>query len=267
MSEHGRMAATEVDLDRFDAMLFDLDGVITRTATVHAAAWKAMFDDFLRSWSRRHGDPFVPFDIATDYVLYIDGRRRYDGVRAFLASRAIELPEGSPADGDDELTVAGLGNRKDHFFNQQLQAHGVEVFDDTLLLVRRLHAAGKPIAVVSASENCVPVLQRAGIDDLFPVRVTGVDASRLGLAGKPAPDTFLEAARRLGVPPAAAVVFEDALSGVEAGAAGGFGLVVGVDRTGTGEQLLVHGADVVVTDLTALAPATSSNERSERIPS
>jgi alpha,alpha-trehalase len=262
------MAATDVDLDRYDAMLFDLDGVITRTATVHAAAWKAMFDDFLRSWAHDHGTAFVPFDIDTDYVSHIDGRRRYDGVRAFLASRGIELPDGTPADGDGVMTVAGLGNRKDHFFNEQLQAGGVEVFDDTVLLVRRLHTAGKAIAVVSASENCVPVLQRAGIDDLFPVRVTGIDANRLGLAGKPAPDTFLEAARRVGVPPPAAVVFEDALSGVEAGAAGGFGLVVGVDRTGTGHQLLDHGADVVVTDMAALALAMPRrHHRPERMTS
>ena len=237
-----------------DAMLFDLDGVITDTARVHAAAWKALFDDFLRGWSAEHGEPFRPFEIATDYGPYVDGRRRHDGVATFLRSRGIEVPEGTPDDGPDLVTVAGLGNRKDQHFRAELDAHGVEVFPDAVALVRALHDAGKGVAVVSASENAVPVLDRAGILDLFPVRVTGVEAKALSLPGKPAPDTFLEAARRLGVEPARGVVFEDAIAGVEAGAAGGFGLVIGVDRVGAADALRRGGAHVVVTDLLSLLP-------------
>lgn len=248
-----------MDLRRFRAMLFDLDGVITRTASVHASAWKALFDEFLGAWAEEHGTEFAPFEIATDYVRFVDGRRRYDGVSSFLASRGIQLPPGSPDDPPEARTVAGLGNRKDRHFNERLEAQGVEVFADGVALVRALRDAGKGIAVVSASENCLPVLERAGILDLFDVHVTGVDAAALGLAGKPAPDTFLEGARRLGVPAAEAVVFEDALAGVEAGAAGGFGLVVGVDRVGVEAQLLEHGADVVVSDLVALTPRSSAS--------
>ena len=237
-----------------DAMLFDLDGVITDTARVHAAAWKALFDDFLRGWSAEHGEPFRPFEIAADYGPYVDGRRRHDGVATFLRSRGIEVPAGTPDDGPDLVTVAGLGNRKDRHFRAELDAHGVEVFADALALVRALHDAGKGVAVVSASENAVPVLDRAGILDLFPVRVTGVEARELSLPGKPAPDTFLEGAHRLDVEPARAVVFEDAIAGVEAGVAGGFGLVVGVDRVGAGDALNRAGAHVVVTDLRSLLP-------------
>lgn len=247
-------AGEPVELDGYDAMLFDLDGVITRTAAVHATAWKALFDEFLEERAEARGEAFEPFDIATDYVRHVDGRRRYDGVATFLASRGIELPRGQPSDPTDAETVCGLGNRKDRYFNERLEEQGVEVFDDAVAVARWVQELGKGVAVVSASENAVPVLERAGILDLFPVRVTGVEANELRLPGKPAPDTFLEAARRLGVPPARAVVFEDAISGVEAGAAGGFGLVVGVDRVGGTTPLGDHGADVVLDDLTALIP-------------
>lgn len=245
-----------VDLDDFDAMLFDLDGVITGTATVHAVAWKALFDEFLLEWADVHGAPFVPFDRVVDYGRYVDGRRRYDGVATFLRSRGISLPMGAPTDAPGIQTISGLGNKKDGYFHAALEEQGVEVYDDTLSLVRALRESGTAIAVVSASENCEAILRRARIDHLFPVRVTGVDANVLHLAGKPAPDTFLEGARRLGVGPPEAVVFEDALSGVEAGRAGGFGLVVGVDRVGHGHgrELVEHGADVVVTDLSSLIP-------------
>jgi beta-phosphoglucomutase family hydrolase len=236
-------------LERFDAVLFDLDGVITRTAAVHAAAWKALFDEFLSRWSGERGTDVEPFEIETDYVRYVDGRRRYDGVASFLASRGIELPFGDPDDAPDALTVAGLGNRKNRHFNEALGHDGVETFDDAVAVVHAAHDLGLEVAVVSASENCVPVLEAAGLLHLFPVRVTGVEASELDLPGKPAPDTFLEAARRLGVEPERAIVLEDALSGVEAGRAGGFGLVVGVDRTGAGHALAEHGADLVLTDL------------------
>jgi beta-phosphoglucomutase family hydrolase len=241
--------AAAIDLRRFDAMLFDLDGVITRTAAVHATAWKALFDEFLQERAAAEGTPFQPFEIATDYVRYVDGRRRYDGVATFLASRGIHLPAGEPSDSPDAPTCAGLGNRKNRYFNEALDRHGVEVFDDAVEVVRAVHDLGKGVAVVSASENCVPILEAAGLLDLFPVRVTGVEAAALHLPGKPAPDTFLEAARRLEVPPERGVVFEDAISGVEAGRAGSFGLVVGVDRTGAGALLAEHGADVVLTDL------------------
>lgn len=247
-------ADVQPDLRDFDAMLFDLDGVITNTASVHAASWKSLFDEFLAEWSRRQGTPYQPFEIAADYVRHVDGRRRLDGVRSFLASRGIELPEGSGNDGPEEWTVAGLGRRKDRWFNAALERDGVEAFDDGVALVRAMHAEGKGIAVVSGSENCIPVLRRAGLLDLFPVWVTGVEAGQLGLPGKPEPDTFLEAARQLGVEASSAVVFEDAVSGVQAGRAGGFGLVVGVDRTGSGDELAANGADVVVEDLTTLCP-------------
>jgi beta-phosphoglucomutase family hydrolase len=243
-----------IDLLRYDAMLFDLDGVITDTARVHAAAWAALFDEFLREHAAAGGEPVAPFDLATDYPQLIDGRRRLDGVRAFLTSRRLALPEGSPDDRPDARTVAGLGRRKDRWFNEALDRDGVQVFDDAVFLVDALRRHGRALAVVTASENGRRVLERAGLDHLFEVYVTGVEARRLGLAGKPRPDTFLEAARRLAVPPATAVVFEDALAGVEAGRAGGFGLVVGVDRTGAAAALAEHGADVVTDDLSRLAP-------------
>jgi len=245
-------AGEPIDLAAYEAMLFDLDGVITRTAAVHSAAWKVLFDEFLEGRARERGEPFDPFEIATDYVRYVDGRRRYDGVATFLASRGIELPRGDSSDPPETVTVCGLGNRKDRYFNQRLDEQGIEIFDDAVAVVRRAHDLGQGVAVVSASENAAPVLERAGILDLFPVRMTGVEASALRLPGKPAPDTFVEAARQLGVAPAQAIVFEDAISGVEAGAAGGFGLVVGVDRVGGTTPLTDHGAHVMLDDLTAL---------------
>ena len=254
MTTRRLLAPTDVDLVAYDAFLFDLDGVITRTASVHARAWKTLFDTFLAEWAKSHDEPFVAFDASREYGLYVDGRRRYDGVDTFLRARGIELAWGSSSDPVDAPTVCGLGNRKDQYFRAALERGGVEVFDDTVSLARTLSLVGKRLAVVSASENCLAVLDRAGLLDLFPVRITGVDAARLGLAGKPAPDTFLEAAERLGVGPPDAVVFEDALAGVEAGAAGGFGLVVGVDRVGAATELARHGADVVVADLSLLAP-------------
>jgi beta-phosphoglucomutase family hydrolase len=243
-----------IDLSAFDAVLFDLDGVITRTAAVHATAWKALFDEFLTGWARENEQPFQAFDIDADYRRYVDGRRREDGIRTFLASRGIELADGGPDDPEDAGTVAGLGRRKDRWFNESLERYGVEPFPDGVELARRLSDRGTALAVVSASENCEHVLRRAGLLDLFPVRVTGVDAKELKLAGKPAPDTFLEGARRLGAAPDRAVVLEDAISGVQAGRAGGFGLVVGVDRVGEADALHEAGADLVVSDLTELVP-------------
>ena len=233
--------------DEFDAVIFDLDGVVTRTATLHAGTWKQIFDEYLE----RHaaGRPLRPFVIETDYPRYVDGKPRYDGVRSFLASRGIELPEGEIDDPPDRETICGLGNRKNELYNQRLEAGGVEVFEDAVECIRAWRGMGFKTAIVSSSKNCAAVLRSTGLTDLFDVRVDGVEAERLGLTGKPAPDIFLEAANRLGVEPSRAVVFEDAVSGVQAGRAGEFGWVVGVDRGGAREALLENGADIVVSDL------------------
>lgn len=230
------------------ACLFDLDGVLTKTAVVHAAAWKEMFDGYLRS---RPG-PFVPFDAAHDYDSYVDGKTRSDGVRSFLESRGIVLPEGGAEDPPDAETVHGLGNRKNVLVLELIRRQGVEPYDDAVEFVRTVRAAGLSTAVVSSSANCREVVHAAGMDDLFDTRVDALVAAEQGLMGKPAPDTFLAAARLLGVTPASAAVFEDALAGVEAGHAGEFALVVGVDRVGQAEALRAHGADVVVRALTEL---------------
>lgn len=236
------------------AGLFDLDGVLTKTATVHAAAWKEMFDDFLRARATGTGQPFVPFDLHEDYDRYVDGKKRADGVRSFLASRGIELPEGSPDDPPAAATIHGLGNRKNELVLAKL-ADGVEVYPGSVRYVEALRDAGLARAVVSSSANTKTVLEVTGLDALFDTVVDGVVADQENLAGKPAPDTFLAAAQRLGVPPEQAAVFEDALAGVEAGRAGKFGCVVGVDRVGQADDLRRHGADVVVTDLAELAGA------------
>ena len=233
----------------YDAVLFDLDGVLTRTASVHASAWKKLFDSFLEQRATQAGEPFVPFDIDADYPRYVDGKPRYDGVAAFLASRGIELPLGAPEDGPDVQSVHALGNLKDEYFQQQLKQHGVELYEASIALVRKLRAQEIKTAVVSSSNNCAAVLEAAGIAQLFDARVDGTDITRLDLKGKPAPDAFLEAARRLGVEPARAVVVEDAIAGVEAGRAGRFGCVIGVDRRGQSQALRDAGADVVVTDM------------------
>jgi len=241
--------AHSADLGRFPALLFDLDGVITRTATIHSAAWKRLFDEFLAAYGEEHGRTCESFEIATDYKKYIDGRRRYDGVDGFLRSRGIELPWGDPSDPPDAKTVCGLGNRKNRYFAEELEKGEIEVFDDTVELIRAERGRRARIAVVSASENCRTILERVGLVDLFDAFMTGVEASELGLPGKPQPDTFLKAAEWLGAAPKEAVVFEDAISGVQAGRAGGFALVVGVDRLGQADRLREHGADVVVSDL------------------
>jgi beta-phosphoglucomutase family hydrolase len=233
------------------ACLFDLDGVLTPTALVHAAAWKQLFDGYLGERAARTGEQFRPFDAHADYEQYVDGRPRYDGVRSFLASRGIELPEGTRADSPSEETVSGLGNRKDELVSALLR-QGVEPYPGSVRYVRAVRDSGLDRAVVSGSVHCRDVLEAAGISDLFEVRIDGIVAMERKLKGKPAPDTFLAAAEALGVPPAAAAVFEDARAGVEAGRAGGFGFVVGVDRTGQADALREHGADVVVSDLAEL---------------
>ncbi len=233
----------------YDVVLFDLDGVLTKTASVHAAAWKKLFDGFLEKRAAGTGEPFVPFDIDADYRRYVDGKLRYDGVAAFLESRGIELPLGAPEDGPDVQSVRALGNLKDEYFQQQLKQNGVEPYEAAIALVRELRGQEIKTAVVSSSNNCAAVLDAADIAQLFDARVDGTDITRLELKGKPAPDAFLEAARRVGVEPARAVVVEDAIAGVEAGRAGQFGCVIGVDRGGRSSALHNAGADVVVTDL------------------
>ena len=234
------------------ACLFDLDGVLTKTAAVHAIAWKAVFDAFLGERAERDGEPLVPFDSVLDYDEYVDGKHRNDGVRSFLASRGIQLEEGTHDDPPELDTVAGLGNRKNKLVLTMFHDRGVEPYEGSVRYVNAVLDAGLRCAVVSASENCAEFLAAAGIADLFELRVDGVVAEREHLRGKPAPDTYLAAAERLGVQPSEAAVFEDALAGVGAGHAGGFRFVVGVDRVGQADALGEHGADVVVRDLAEL---------------
>jgi beta-phosphoglucomutase family hydrolase len=231
------------------ACLFDLDGVLTETATAHAAAWKEMFDAFLRARAEETGEPFVPFDAVGDYRAYVDGKPRYDGVRSFLVSRGIVLPDDGTPGSEGVETVRGLGDRKNELVREMIRRVGVTAFDGSVRYVRAVREAGLHRAVVSASENTRDVLAAARIGDLFEVCVDGIVAREQGLRGKPAPDTFLAAARMLGVTADEAVVFEDALAGVEAGRAGRFGFVVGVDRAGQAEALRRHGADIVVSDV------------------
>ena len=235
--------------ERFDAVLFDLDGVLTATVKVHAICWKRMFDDLLKRRAAEHKEPFFAFDVGSDYTLYVDGKPRYEGVRSFLESRSIQLSTGNPDAPPDENTICGLGNRKNQMFNHVLETEGAEAYAGSVALVKHLRSQGIQTAVVSSSKNSEAILRAAGIIELFALRLDGEVAARLTLRGKPAPDTFLEAARQLGVEPYRAVVVEDAISGVQAGCEGGFGLVIGVDRKDDPESLLQSGAAIVVTDL------------------
>ncbi len=242
---------------RFDAVIFDLDGVVTRTARVHAAAWKQLFDEYREERLRRGLPAYKPFDIEHDYRLYVDGKPRYDGIQSFLEARAIEIPRGQPDDAPDQVTICGLGNRKNILFQEHLKRTGLQVYDSTVRLIHALREQDFKVAIISASENCLAILRAAQLEALFDARVDGVVATDLRLKGKPAPDVFLEAARRLAAEPARAVVVEDAVAGVEAGRRGEFGLVIGVDRTGKPERLKEHGAHMVVSDL---AEVTVSDE-------
>lgn len=257
--------SASVDIKAFRAWLFDMDGVLTKTASVHAEAWKEAFDAFLLEETKRTGTTYAPFDIEHDYEQYVDGEPREDGVRKFLATRGINLPEGADDDAPSVRTVEGIGNRKNDLVLAVMKTKGVAVYDGAVALVKELRTVGIKVAVVSASENTKAALKAAGIVDLFDTIVDGHVVKDRHLAGKPAPDSYLEGARELGVKPSQAVVVEDALAGVEAGRAGHFALVVGVDNhdaAGTSEyadQLHAHGADVVVTDLAQLLgtrPAT-----------
>jgi beta-phosphoglucomutase family hydrolase len=238
--------------DGVAACLFDMDGVVTQTAVVHAAAWKEMFDDFLRRRAGSTGTEFVPFDPHAEYDAYVDGKPRLDGTRSFLHSRSIELPEGTPDDPPGTPTIYGLSNRKNDLVLAKLAAGGVQVYEGTVSYIRTVKKHGISTAIVSSSANTKQVIDSAGLDELFDVRVDGVVAKERGLRGKPAPDTFLAAAEALQAPPSRAAVFEDALAGVEAGRAGHFALVVGVDRVGQARELREHGADIVVRDVAEL---------------
>jgi len=238
------------------ACLFDLDGVLTQTAKVHAAAWKQTFDEFLQRRAAARAEELVPFDPVVDYDEYVDGKPRADGVRSFLTARGIALPEGTPEDPPDAETIAGIGNRKNEIVLKMIHDQGVEPYDGSVRYVKAVRAAGLGRAVVSSSTNCRDVLVAAGIDGLFEQVIDGHVAEREHLNGKPAPDTFLAGARALGVGPAGAAVFEDALAGVQAGRAGNFGFVVGVDRVGQADALRAHGAGIVVRDLADLLPAS-----------
>jgi beta-phosphoglucomutase family hydrolase len=244
-----QLQSKRVNRERYDAVLFDLDGVITNTATLHATCWKQMFDEYLRRRAEQSGEAFRPFDLAADYRLYVDGKPRFDGVRDFLRSRGIQLPEGSPDDPAELETVCGLGNRKNELINDLIERIGVEPYDGTVRFIRQLRRDGFKIAVVTSSQNCAHVLKAAKLDGFFEVRVDGNTIEAEGLAGKPAPDTFLMAARLLGTEPGRTVVIEDAISGVEAGSNGNFGLVIGVARKGNAEELQRHGAHLVVEDV------------------
>ena len=235
--------------DGIAACLFDMDGVLTQTAKVHARAWKQMFDEFLKRRAKEIGENQPPFDLVDDYERYVDGKPRYDGVRDFLASRHVDLPDGTPDDPPDANTVAGLGNRKNDLVQRLIREDGVQVYDGSMRYVKAVRDAQLRTAVVSSSKNTDEVLAAAGIAGLFDDVVDGHAVEDRGLHGKPAPDTFLAAARDLDVEPGNAAVFEDALAGVEAGRAGGFGFVVGVNRSDEAEALRAHGADVVVDDL------------------
>ena len=235
--------------DHYDAVLLDLDGVITDTANMHAACWKQMFDEYLQKRAGERGEQFCPFELATDYRLHVDGKPRFDGVRDFLTARGIQLPEGSPDDAPQAETVCGLGNRKNELVNKVIEEVGVEPYEGTVKLIHQLRDQGFKIAVVTSSQNCEAVLKAAKLDAFFEVRVDGNTIHAQQLAGKPAPDTFLTAAQQLGVDPKRAVVVEDAISGVEAGCNGNFGLVIGVARRGNAEELRHHGAHLVVNDL------------------
>ena len=245
---------TTLEWTLFGAALFDLDGVVTKTARVHASAWQHLFNEYLQSDAIRTVQPFQPFDIEQDYRIYVDGKPRYEGVKSFLDSRGITLPWGTPDDGPGEDTIYGLGKKKDGYFETYLRESGVEVYEGTVRFLRVARDRGLKTAVVSSSSHCKQVVEAAGLTPLFDTRVDGLETQRLHLRGKPSPDTFLEAARRLNVHPEQAIVIEDAQAGVAAGRAGGFGLVIGLDRRHQADALRQQGADIVAADLSDLLP-------------
>jgi len=244
----------------FQAVIFDMDGVITKTALTHAAAWKKMFDDYLRKRETEHGEPFAGFTHANDYLPYVDGKPRYKGVQSFLESRGIHIPFGDPADAPGTETVCGLGNQKNIAFNEVLENEGVEVYPSTVALINELKAAGIKLGVASSSKNCKPVLERVNLLDIFDVRVDGVVSAELNLHGKPEPDIFTTACDIVGVKYDKAIVVEDAVSGVQAGKKGKFGLTLGIARENNRRELEENGADLVVEDLEEVGGIIGLNE-------
>jgi beta-phosphoglucomutase family hydrolase len=251
-----------IDLRHFDALIFDLDGVITQTASIHARAWKRLFDEFLGERAVQTGTAFVPFDPENDYRRYVDGKPRIAGVASFLSARGVIVPTGAPADQVDQDTAHGLARRKDRYFTELLTHEGVHVFASAEALLQQARRRGMRTAVASSSHHCSEILQAAGLTALFDAQVNGMDIDRLGLAGKPAPDMFLEAARRLDASPTRTAVFEDATAGVEAARSGNFGLVIGVGAAAYAVELLERGADAIVADLGEVQLADA-----ERLPS
>jgi beta-phosphoglucomutase family hydrolase len=238
----------------FNAIIFDMDGVVTRTAKSHAAAWKKLFDDYLDELGKRKGIHYRPFSIEEDYRIYVDGKPRYAGVQSFIQSRGIDAPPwGNPGDPPGHETICSLGNKKNIIFNDLINREGVEVYESTIDLIHRLRSFGIHTAIVTSSKNCNTVLKAAGIERLFDAKVDGLDSERLNLAGKPDPDIFIHAARSMGVNPKRAVVVEDAIAGVQAGKRGGFGCVIGVDRASQGDALQENGADITVKDLSEIS--------------
>jgi len=237
----------------FDAAIFDMDGVITRTAVVHSSAWKMMFDEYLHFREREHTEPFREFTHTVDYLSFVDGRPRYKGVDSFLRSRGICIPFGGPGDDATKETVCGLGNRKNEFFNRVLEEEGVGVYDSTISLIRELSRKDVRVGVATSSKNCSLILEKAGIANLFETYVDGVVSAEMGLKGKPEPDIFIAACENLGVEYHRAMIVEDAVSGVQAGAKGRFGLTLGVAREGNAQELRINGADLVVNDLSEIS--------------
>ncbi|MFC1952386.1 trehalose-phosphatase, partial [Chloroflexota bacterium] len=256
---------SEVDLKNITAVIFDTDGVLTDTASIHAQAWKQLFDEYLKEHAERHGAEFQPFDADSDYIRYVDGKPRYDGVKSFLESRGISLPQGNPNDSPGLETVCGLGNRKNRYFLERLKKEGARAYGSSIRFIEKLKARGIRTAAISASRNAEKVLEAAGIRGLFYVKVDGVDSDKLHLEGKPDPAIFLEAAKRLGVKPGETIIVEDALAGVEAGRRGKFRLVIGLDRTGEGKELKKWGADIVVRDLSELEIRQPKSRKPDKV--
>ncbi len=255
-----------IDVDAIDAVIFDLDGVITKTASVHQAAWAQLFNEYLQERAERTGEPFRPFEV-TDYLEFVDGKPRYDGVASFLESRGIELPRGTPDDPPDADTVSGLGNRKNGYFLRHLETHGVDAYETSVAFVKQLQRQGVETALISSSRNATAVLEAAGLLDLFKIRIDGLVAAELGIPGKPHPAVFLEATSRTGTSPGRAAIVEDAQSGVEAGRAGGFRVVIGVDRGDQAQELAASGATVVVPDLEYVSVRPASPVPRSGVPS
>lgn len=252
MNDNNIQPSVEIDLDKYEAAILDMDGVVTDTARAHAASWKQMFDAYLKEHSDKHGWRYKPFDDTKDYYRYIDGKPRYQGVVSFLESRGIVLPYGSPDDPPDRETVCGLGNRKNHLFHDYLKKHSAEAYQSTVDFLQKLKNRKIRTAVISSSRNARAVLDSAGVQELFQVTVDGVYGTEQNLKGKPEPDIFLEAARLLNVSPEKTLVIEDAISGVEAAKKGGFALIIGIDRTGRNTEIKNHGADLVVHDVSEI---------------